>query len=225
MLQLAVTFGSRFTPELLARAAEQDEALVRSGLAVLEERGIVRSATGSEYTFAHDLVRDVLYGSLSLDERPLLHAAVAAAIETLRPAELDANVDKLAYHHREAGNREQAIRYLVRAGERFEAEHALDAAIDAYGQAIDLLSRGKTEERTHVLMLHARIGELAFRTRSTEVVADRLGAALELAETMQPRRLRGALRHAARSPAQQGLAFSRGAHVARARPVCGASSR
>ncbi|HEX6240997.1 MAG TPA: protein kinase [Polyangiales bacterium] len=184
MLQLAVTFGTRFTPELLARAAEQDEALVRHGLAVLEERGIVRSAGPSEYTFAHDLVRDVLYGSLSLDERPLLHAQVAAAIETLRPAELDAAVDRLAYHHREAGNREQAVAYLVRAGERFETEHALDAAIESYGQAIELLSRGLSEERTHVLMLYARIGELAFRTRATEVVADKLGAALELAESL-----------------------------------------
>jgi tetratricopeptide (TPR) repeat protein len=33
-------------------------------------------------------------------------------------------------------------------------------------------------------MLYARIGELAFRTRATEVVADKLGAALELAETL-----------------------------------------
>jgi eukaryotic-like serine/threonine-protein kinase len=184
MLQLAVTFGSRFTPELLSRASQQDEAQVRSGLNVLEERGIVRATAPSEYTFAHDLVRDVLYSSLSLDERPALHAAVATAIEASRPAELDAAVDRLAYHHREAGNREKAVSYLVRAGERFEAEHALDAAIDVYGQAIDLLSRGDEAARSHVLMLHARIGELAFRTRATEQVADRLGVALELAESL-----------------------------------------
>jgi tetratricopeptide (TPR) repeat protein len=184
MLQLAVTFGTRFTPELLARAAQQEEAIVRTGLSVLEERGIVRALMPGEYVFAHDLVRDVLYGSLSLDERPQLHAAVASAIETLRPAELDAAIDRLAYHHREAGNREKAISYLVRAGEHFEAEHALDAAMDAYNQAIELLSRGTNEERSHVLMLYARIGELAFRTRSTELVADKLSAALELAESM-----------------------------------------
>lgn len=184
MLQLAVTFGSRFTPELLAQAAEQDEALVRSGLSVLEERGIVRRAGPSEYAFAHDLVREVLYGSLSLDERPVLHAAVASAIETLRPAELDAAVDRLAYHHREAGHREEAIRYLLRSAERLEAEHAHDAAIEAYAQAIEQLSRGGVDEREQMLRLYTRIGELAFRTRATELVADKLGSALDLAETL-----------------------------------------
>jgi serine/threonine protein kinase len=185
ILQVAVTFGPRFVPELVARAAEQDEATVRTVLAVLEERGIVRVMSPSEYMFAHDLVREVLYEGIALDERPALHAAVASAIESLRPAELEAVVDRLAHHHREAGNRDAAIRYTIRAAERFEAEHAIDAAIEAYLSAIDLLNMGPSPDRSNVLMLYTRIGELAIRTRSAESVAERLAQALELAESLQ----------------------------------------
>ena len=184
ILQLAVTFGPRFVPELVARASQQDEAFVRQALSVLEERDIVRAISPSEYTFATELVREVLYDSIPLDERSTLHAAVATAIETLRPAELDAAVDRLAHHHREAGHREQAIAYLVRAAERFEAEFAVEPAIEAYGQAIDLLAHGSSPDRTHMLMLYARMGELSFRSRAIEPSIDRLGSALELAESL-----------------------------------------
>ncbi len=184
ILQIAVTFGTRFAPELLARAAARDEPTVRTALSVLEERGIVRAMGPSEYAFAHDLVREVLYDSIALDERPALHAAVAQAIETLRPVELDAVVERLAHHHREAGHREQAVSYLVRAAERCEAEHAFDAAITAYLQAIDLLSVAPAPDRSHVLRLYTSVGNLALRTRSAEAIAERMAAAMELAEVL-----------------------------------------
>ena len=183
ILQLAVTFGPRFSPELLARASELDEATVQDALVQLAERDIVRAVGPSEHAFAHDLVREVLYGAIPLDERPALHAAVARAIETLLPSELEAAVERLAYHYREAGRAEAAVHYLTRAAERYEAEHALDAAIDAYGQVIELLSHADAPDRKRVLALHARIGELAFHTRGSELVADRMGAAIELAES------------------------------------------
>ncbi|MDB4985848.1 MAG: Serine/threonine protein kinase PrkC, regulator of stationary phase, partial [Myxococcaceae bacterium] len=129
ILQLAVTFGPRFSPELLARASELDERTVRQALALLAERDIVRAVNPSEHAFAHDLVREVLYGAIPLDERPSLHAAVAGAIETLLPDELEAAVERLAYHYREAGQWERAVHFLVRAAERYETEHALDPAI------------------------------------------------------------------------------------------------
>jgi serine/threonine protein kinase len=183
ILQLAVTFGPRFSPALLARASELDEPTVQQALTQLAERDIVRMVGPSEHAFAHDLVREVLYGAIPLDERPALHAAVARAIETLLPAELEAAVERLAYHYREAGRADAAVYYLTRAAERYEAEHALDAAIDAYSQVIELLSHGDAPDRSRVLALHARIGELAFHTRGSELVADRMGSAIELADS------------------------------------------
>ncbi|MFT3922409.1 MAG: protein kinase [Myxococcales bacterium] len=182
ILQLAVTCGPRFSPELLARAAQQDEASVRQALSVLDERGIVRPLGPGEYTFAHDLAREIFYDSIPHDERPALHAAVAEAIEALRPNEIEAAADRLAYHHREAGQAERAATFLVRAAQRLESEQASDAAVDAYLEALDLLTRSGTSDGDLLLDLYTRLGELAYRSRTAEGVAERLAGALELAD-------------------------------------------
>jgi eukaryotic-like serine/threonine-protein kinase len=183
ILQLAVTFGPRFSPELLARASGLDEATVRQALAHLTERGIVREVSLDEYESAHDLVREVLYGALPIEERPALHEAVARAIEALSPS--DAAAERLAFHYREAGQWERAVDYLERAAARYEGEHALEAAIEAHTQVIDLLSRAERPDRLRVLELYARIGELAYHTRTGEWLSDVLGQAIELADSWQ----------------------------------------
>ncbi len=182
ILQLAVTCGPRFTPELLARASGQDEPSVRGALSVLDERGIVRPLGSGEYTFAHDLAREIFYDSIPADERPALHAAIASAIETLRPAEVDSAVDRLAFHHREAGHPEQAATFLVRAAQRLEGEQAFEAATDAYLEAIELFEQGNLRDPVPLLELYARLGELALRSRVAELVSERLSGAMELAE-------------------------------------------
>lgn len=182
ILQLAVICGARFSPELLAQASEQDEPSVRQALRVLDERGIVRPLGPGEYTFAHDLMREIFYASIPQEERPALHAAVASAIETLRPAEVEAAADRLAYHHREAGHPEQAAKFLLRAAQRLETEQAFDAAVDAYLETVELFTKHRASDPLPLLDLYARLGELAYRSRVAEAVAERLAVALELAE-------------------------------------------
>jgi serine/threonine protein kinase/tetratricopeptide (TPR) repeat protein len=182
MLQVAVTIGAQFTPELVAAASQLEESTVRQGLAVLEERGIVRAGRPGEYAFAHELVREALYGSISAEDRPVLHGAVANAIEALRPAEQDAQLERLAYHHREAGDPRRATSYLVRAAEQFEQAQAHERALATYMQSITLLSQDEEPDANQLLRLYGHVGELAFRTHSAEAVADLLAVALELAE-------------------------------------------
>jgi tetratricopeptide (TPR) repeat protein len=182
MLQVAVTIGAQFTPELVASATQLEESAVRQGLAVLEERGIVRAGRTGEYAFAHELVREALYASISAEDRPILHGAVASAIETLRPADQDAQLDRLAYHHCEAGDPRRATSYLVRAAERFEQNQAYERALGTFLQAITLLSQEDEPDASQLLRLYGHVGELAFRTHSAEAVADSLAVALELAE-------------------------------------------
>jgi eukaryotic-like serine/threonine-protein kinase len=190
LLQLAVTIGHRFSPELVARAAQLDEAFVRQGLAMLESRDIVRAVGPEDYAFAHELVRDVLYESISAEERPQLHASVAEALESLKPAEQNARLSELAYHCCEAGDRARATAYLVRAAERYEAEQAFEPALAAYLQTLAILESEGGESAARALggdldwhlRLYARLGEIALRTHSAELVAERLGPAIELAE-------------------------------------------
>ena len=97
---------------------------------------------------------------------------------------MDDVVERLAYHYRESGDRSRAVEFLIRAGDRLEEEHALDAAIDSFLQAIDLVLKDPSPDREQLLTLYARVGDLAYRTRDAEAIADRLEPALELAESM-----------------------------------------
>lgn len=183
LLQIAAVVGERFTPELLAQVAGEPVSAVESSLEALEARGLVRSG-GLEHSFAHDLVGEVLRDGLTLESRRELHAAVAAALEDLYPGRLDELAEKLAGHHREAGDREAAVAYLVRAADRLETEHALRGATAALERAIELLSQLATPDRDRTLDLYRRIGELAFRSRDLVRGAERMAAAVELCEAL-----------------------------------------
>lgn len=180
-LQIASVVGERFTAELIAQVAGEHTAQVEQALAILEARGLVVRG-GSEYGFSHELVGEVLRDGLTLESRRELHAAVAAALEELYPARLDELAEKLAHHHREAGDRARAVDYLVRAADRLENEHALSGAITALERAIELLSQMAQPDRDRTLELYGRIGDLSFRSRELERGAERMSAAVELSE-------------------------------------------
>lgn len=181
LLQIASVAGERFTPELLGHVAGEDAVHVEQALEILEGRGLVTRG-GSEYDFAHELVGEVLRDGLTLESRRELHAAVAAALEELYPGRLDELAEKLAHHHREAGNRAAAVDFLVRSADRLEAEHALAGAATSLERAIRLLSQMAQPDRDRMLELYRRIGELAFRSRDLERGAAQMGAAVELCE-------------------------------------------
>ncbi len=124
----------------------------------------------------------MLRDGLTLESRRELHAAVAAALEDLYPNRLDELAEKLASHHREAGDRVRAMDYLVRAADRLETEHSLGGAIAALSRAIDLISQTAEPDRARAIALYRRIGELSFRNRDLEKGAERMTAAVELAE-------------------------------------------
>ncbi|MBX3270026.1 MAG: protein kinase [Sandaracinaceae bacterium] len=183
LLQVASIAQERFTPELLAHVVGDDPAEVDSALTALEARGLVTRGH-AEVDFAHDLVGEVLRDGMTLETRRELHAAIADAIEQLYPHRLDELAEKLAHHHREAGERGRAVEYMVRAADRLAGEHALAGAIAALERAIDLLSQMAEPDRDRMIELYARIGELGFRSRDLEGCAARLAAAVELCESL-----------------------------------------
>ncbi|MET0342884.1 MAG: protein kinase [Polyangiales bacterium] len=188
LLQLAAALGGRITAPLLARAAGFDVASVDAALTALVARDVLRLSSDG-HVFAHDLLQEVLYEAIPEDARAALHAALARALADAPHPEVVASarlLEQRARHLQLSGQREEAIQCLTGAAERHQAEHALEAAIEAYSQVlallVDLDSTGATE-RGRLLALHAHIGELAYHTEGAEQVAERLGDALELAET------------------------------------------
>ncbi len=183
LLQVASIAQERFTAELIAQVVGDEPAGVDRALRALEERGLVARGN-AEVDFSHDLVGEVLRDGMTLETRRELHAAIAEAFEQLYPHRLDELAEKLAHHHRESGERGRAVDYMVRAADRLVGEHALAGAITALERAIDLLSQMAEPDRDRMIELYTRIGELGFRSRDLEGCAKRLGAAVELCESL-----------------------------------------
>jgi len=118
---------------------------VDGALDVLTATGLVRRQDRSrvsgdvEYLFKHVLVRDAAYEMLPRSTRRVLHAATADAIE--RSADDPDEVAWiLAYHCREAGEPERAVRYSLVAAERARDAMAAEETWDLYTQALELAS-------------------------------------------------------------------------------------
>ncbi|MEZ4337765.1 MAG: protein kinase [Sandaracinaceae bacterium] len=183
LLQIASIAQERFTADLIAQVVGDEPEAVERALRALDERGLVTRGN-AELDFSHDLIGEVLRDGMTLDTRRELHAAIAEAFEHLYPHRLDELAEKLAHHHRESGERGRAVDYMVRAADRLAGEHALAGAIHALERAIDLLSQMAEPDRDRMIELYARIGELGFRSRDLEGCARRLGAAVELCESL-----------------------------------------
>lgn len=117
VLLWAAAHGRSFTPDDLARAARLDGGELIKALGELERRDVVRPTAGDTYDFAHDLVRQTAYRSVSQPRRKLLHRHIARALEEPSRRDSALAVD-LAHHAALADDHETAARACVAAGER-----------------------------------------------------------------------------------------------------------
>ncbi|MEM9187833.1 MAG: protein kinase [Myxococcota bacterium] len=182
VLQVASVVGSRFGSDILGRVAGEDASTIARALGVLESRGIIARVGSSEYSFAHELVGEVLRDGLTLEARRELHRAVAVALEQLYPQRVDEMAERLAEHCQKAGDLPKAIDYLERAADRLESEQVLDGSIINLVRALEFQAQVPTPDRDRALSFHRRIGELSFRSRDLEKGAERMATALGIAE-------------------------------------------
>ncbi|MCB9575358.1 MAG: AAA family ATPase, partial [Kofleriaceae bacterium] len=83
----------------------------------------------------HDRVRETALAHLSEARRRALHGQLAAALETSGPDD----PERLAHHHREAGDPARALRWTLRAAARATATLAFARAVELYAQAVELV--------------------------------------------------------------------------------------
>jgi tetratricopeptide (TPR) repeat protein len=182
LMQIAAVAGGRSSVELLAEVSGESESAVGEALDGLEQRGVIQRLTSGDVAFAHEMVGDVLRDGLTIDSRREIHRAVALAMERLFPQKLDDLAERLAGHFREAGDREKAVDYLVRAAGRLQAEHALPQAVTALERAIELLSQMAIVDREKLLGLYLRLIEILWKARSVDQGLARLVPSMEVAE-------------------------------------------
>ncbi len=145
LLKAASVVGTDFSRSVLTVVSKK-EAHVEKRIGKLVASGFIAPARGiaeENFLFRHALYREVIYDSIPMDEKQLLHRKIAEAYERLFSSRKQAFHGKLAFHFTMAEQWDKAHYHLFKAGEK-----AGDVAADA-------------EALTHFTMA-ASMGERAF---------------------------------------------------------------
>jgi predicted ATPase len=143
LLLEASVIGDVFWAGALSELA-RGEAATDELLEDLERRDFVRREPSSriqgdlEFSFKHDLIRDVAYSTVPKAIRQQRHGATAEYLEQ-SGAGTGGSAAILAVHWREAGDSERAIEYLLAAAEYARRGWAKDEAVRLYSQALELI--------------------------------------------------------------------------------------
>jgi tetratricopeptide (TPR) repeat protein len=131
LLATAAVIGKDVPFALLQAVSDQDESLLRQGLAHLQAMEFLYETAlfpDVEYTFKHGLTHDVAYGTLLNEQRRQLHAQIAEAMQRLYADRLTEQVDRLAHHAFHGEQWERAVGYLRQAGTKAAARSAYPEA-------------------------------------------------------------------------------------------------
>jgi class 3 adenylate cyclase/tetratricopeptide (TPR) repeat protein len=174
LLQTASVVGRELSPRLLARLrptadldAELDE-LCR--LEFLCER-----PGGDEpvFVFKHALTQDVAYDSLLARRRRDLHLQTARALEDLYSDRLSEITARLAYHYTRTDLVEDAVAWLIRAGDQAAGVYANAEAmlhLDLARRRIERLPEGPARDRRTIEVALRQAHSLYFLGRFRESV-------------------------------------------------------
>jgi tetratricopeptide (TPR) repeat protein len=181
ILREAAVLGTEIEVDVLADVAGTGEDVLLDAIEAGLLTGLVTEPAPGRVRFAHALVRDTLYQSLSRLRRSRLHARAAVAVERHSPAELAF----LAYHFTQAGtDHAKAARYCQLAAAQAEQRFAYHEAARLWEQAITCLDRAnaadprdRLELVLHLVQALAHIGRL---DRARSYRRDAVRAALPL---------------------------------------------
>ena len=165
VLQRAAVVGRIFWDSAV-RSLEAGEAYpidTSATLQSLADRRFVHARAESmfagtrEYIFGSNILRDVVLGGVLRQQRQAYHAQVGRWLIQRGGERVDENAGLIADHLAQAGQTQQAVPYVLRAGEVAQRGYANGAAIGYYQRALPLLPPG---ERVPVLLKLGKVLEL-----------------------------------------------------------------
>jgi serine/threonine protein kinase/predicted ATPase len=184
-LQRAAVLTHQFSADILAAVAGTTLGESRAAIEELQREGILEQVGREEYGFASDMLREVVYDGITYSDRRDIHRKVASEIEGSSEGKLDDVAERLAIHYRESGQREKAIEFLVRAGDKLAGEDASAASLRHYLRAVELLQNMPGPNSDRVLALYQQVGEMALASGKVDVGREKMRLALELAEEVE----------------------------------------
>ena len=193
------TFNLSLLAELLAARAEYAPDVMMDAIEQAEAARLIaaeRQSREPRYRFVHELIRQTMVEAVSLPRRQRLHAQVAAAIERLHAAALEAHAPSLAHHLFQAGaaaDLEKTRTFLLLAAEQARHAAAYEEALAYLDNALTLLegdSSGRLadvyERRAEALRSLGRFDAAAAAYQRAIDIYDRIGDTLKLASATSP---------------------------------------
>ena len=163
-LTFASVLGREFEFEILGALAGMTEddllAALEEALAVrlIEEH---RGSSGAAYRFSHALVRETLYGELSIVRKQRFHLRAGEAIEQVRAGRLEPYIGQLANHFYQGNEPVKAIDYCRRAGEVSVRVYAWEEALKHWETALELMEEHEAPDEELAQLLE-RTGDVIY---------------------------------------------------------------
>jgi tetratricopeptide (TPR) repeat protein len=143
LLQTAAILGRDFSVAVLAKLVDMDAEELAPHLERLEAGDFLDKGprhADAQYSFKHELTRDVAYSTMLSGVRRRFHAKAVEIIETNFSDRLDTHIDRLADHAFHGQLWEKAIPYQLRSCRRAIRAGANQDAINIYERALETLS-------------------------------------------------------------------------------------
>jgi tetratricopeptide (TPR) repeat protein len=184
VVTIAAAIGRSFSIELLEALSELPGERVLEALEEATARRIVEEESDAprRYFFAHALIRETLYASLSGPRRLGLHRRIAAILEQQHAADDDPPLGELAYHFVEAAEPAtvaKAVDYSARAARRALAALAYEEAVAHFARALKVLEQSASRDaatRCDVLLglgdAHSKASEFDESRAAFQAAAD-----------------------------------------------------
>jgi DNA-binding SARP family transcriptional activator len=142
LLSIAAVIGRRVPFDLWLAAGQEGADTMLTAAEELAQRGFLAEMDDAPgYCFTHEAIRQAVYDGLGKTRRQLYHRQVGAALERLRPTEVEA----LARHAEMGQDWPQAVRHARQAGERAQTIYANRQALDYYIRSDAWLTEGRVD--------------------------------------------------------------------------------
>jgi predicted ATPase len=142
LLQTLAVVGKEFSLSLLGKVVTQPEEELYRLLSHLQGGEFIFEQLAFpevEYVFKHALTQEVVYSSVLMERRRVLHERVAQAIEEVFSNLLEEHYDELAHHYSRSSNTKKAVDYLLLAAQQEVQRSSNPKAISHLVTALELV--------------------------------------------------------------------------------------
>jgi predicted ATPase/tRNA A-37 threonylcarbamoyl transferase component Bud32 len=148
LLTMASFVGNDFTFEAMCTVTGFEEEKLLELIEKIHETGLFRHTVihGEDMcSFADAIVRDAVYEEVNPFRRKKLHGIVGHALEKVYAKKIEEHFGELALHFLESGNKDKALDYFLKAGEKAARVYANNEAASYFESALKLLEEKESE--------------------------------------------------------------------------------